>query len=279
MGKMRMERWRLWFQGLSLLAPPFAFVLWLVFSRGGVWVASMGANFAGSAFAANTIIIGLVFLGHIMTLINLLFYIKDSDEKGLSGESGSEGVRIVKYVRGMAISICVLIAVFLVLTALAYGGAQIPRFGFGTIVGWNHWILLVILSMFIFMDWLELKRVQGGGGGEWMKETVALLYVWLVSVPSIVVTVLAIVLHWSLLRNSNVWLLVIDKPEQLSGEQYGYLHPPLVSPTPQERPFFDLFFTGLNVGLIMASIIVSQLSYFVIRVISKRTKVNGGAAE
>lgn len=260
----------LWPQGVLLLAPPFAFVLWLVFSHGGIWIASMGADFAGSAFAANTIIIGLVFLGHIMTLINLVFYLESGDAHGLRDGSTDAEKRNVKRVRLIAIIICVLIAVFLVLTSLAFCGIQIPYFSFGKIVEFNHWFLLGILIMFICMDWWELKRVQRGAGGDWIEETVALLYVWLVSVPSILVTVLAIVLHWSLVRNSEVWFLIIDKPEQLSGEQYGYLHPPLVSPSSQERPFFDLFFTGLNVGLIMASIIVSQLSYFVINVISQR---------
>lgn len=257
-------------QGLLLLAPPLVFVAWLVFGHGGLGIASLGANFAGSAFAANTIIIGLVFLGHLMTLINLGFYLQSSDEYGLSDESTCVDRKIVKRVRGMAIIICVLIGLFLGITILAFIGVAIPYVSFGKIVEVNHVLLLVILIMFICMDWWELKRVQGGAGGDCMKETVALLYVWLVSVPSILVTCLAILLHWSLVRNADVWFLIIDKPEQLSGEKYGYLHPPLVVPSPHEIPFFDLFFTGLNVGLIMASIIVSQLSYFVIKVISRR---------
>lgn len=210
-----------------------------------------------------------------MTLINLLFYIKNGDERGLRRESTDAERNNVKRVRFMAFAILTFIIIFSLITILAFFGISIEYVNFGSIVEVNHWLLFVILFMFIVMDWWELKIVKQTAGGDWMKETVALLYVWLVSVPSILVTILAILLHWSLLRNSDIWFLVIDKPEILSGEQYGYLYPPLVFPSPQERPLFDLFFTGLNVGLIMASIIVSQLSYFVIEVISRR-RPNGG---
>lgn len=62
----------------------------------------------------------------------------------------------------------------------------------------------------------------------------------------------------------------MDKPEILAGARYGYLHVPLVSPSVEERPLFGLFVSGLNVGLLMASIIASQVAFFVLEVFRRR---------
>ena len=255
---------KLLYQAFALLAPPLLFFLWLFTGLGVRWIASRSIDFAGSLFSANTIVMTLIWLGHLMTLINLCVYITHvhkAVKKPVLDAQDRWGLWSVFYA---SVTLAVLIFLFLTGTFFAFIGG-IPSFAFDDTVTWNHWLLLVILLVFGFLDWSAFQRLSAKNNRLTSDAAVLWLCVYLISIPSILVTVLAMTLRYFLVTNPD-WMLIFDKPEILSGETYGYLHTPIVSPSETERPLFGLFASGLEVGIIMASIMVSQIAFFALQV-------------
>lgn len=265
-----MGKVKLLLQGIVLLAPPTLLVVWLITGFGVRAIARWSTDFRDSVFSANTIVMMLIWLGHVMILINLLFYIAHvSSDVRRTKAKHVPGRSHLRCVIGLSGFIAMAIATFVVVTLLAFSGIQIPGVSCESTIAFNHYLLLAIFVCFVVMDFLALRsaRLQGTKGeGDAMA---SLLSIWLVSVPSIFITCFALVLHWILVTNPD-WMLIYDKPEILSGEQFGYLHVPLVSPSAAERPMFGLFVSGLNVGVLMASIIASQIAFFVLTVFRQR---------
>ncbi|MDZ4819456.1 MAG: hypothetical protein SGJ20_10835 [Planctomycetota bacterium] len=268
---MAQLRPKLIFQGFALLAPPLLFIAWVASGTGVHWMASRSTGFEGSLFSANTMLMALVWLGYFMTLINLCFYAAHVIREALKNNADASNRRDLFIVFWISMLLAVVISAFLTVTVVALLGIHVPLINFDSVIVINHCLILGILVVFIRMDRRAFRNAQKEGAGLNVEVAAAWLSVWLVSVPSFVVTLLALFLHYELTTNPD-WMLIYDKPEILSAEShgYGYLHIPLASPSSQEQPMFGLFVSGLNVGLIMSSIMVSQIAYFAIQVFKSR---------
>ena len=201
-----------------------------------------------------------------MTLINLFFYAFHIYQGAFKRDADIGNRRDLIIVFVFTTALAFVMAIFLTITFCAFFGFL--HFSFITIdsvILLNHVLLVVIFVAFILMDWRAFRSARSQDTGLTTELVSAWLSVWLVSVPSLLVTLLAILLHNRILANPD-WLLVFDKPEILSGDTYGYLYVPVVNPSSQEEPMFGLFVSGLNTGLIMASIMVSQIAFFAIQV-------------
>ncbi len=64
--------------------------------------------------------------------------------------------------------------------------------------------------------------------------------------------------------------MMFDKPEVLSGSRYRYNVVPVIEPASQMKLWFVLFASGLNTGLLMACIIMSQAALFVLQIFRYR---------
>lgn len=259
------SRAKLLFQGVALLAPPLLFVLWVASGSGVRWIAEHSKGFQDSLFSANSMVMALIWLGYLMTFINLCFYVAHIYRGAFKGPPSTEKQRDLVIIFVASVVLMFVIGAFLTGTLAAFLGVQISFLKFNSVVLLNHYFVLGVLAVFVVMDWRAIQSAQRLPARPTSDLPAAWLSVWLVSVPSILVTLLALLLHHNLSTNPD-WMLIYDKPEILSGEKYGYLHVPLVNPSSEEMPMFGLFISGLNVGLIMASMMVSQIAFFAIEV-------------
>jgi hypothetical protein len=109
----------------------------------------------------------LIWLGHLMILINLGFYIQHVwGEVFAINRQRAPGQKHLKVVLVASFVIAIVIGAFVLVSVMAFGGVRIPVVSIEWVIKVNHYVLLGIFVCFIMMDCLALRRacLHGDGG-------------------------------------------------------------------------------------------------------------------
>lgn len=244
---------------------PIIVGLWIVLESPD-WISSFTVFYEdnNTIYVINTVFILFIFMSLLPVLINMLFYIFDSSNQINSYRGPNKSIRNFHFISMLLIVLLVVIisAFIVLLTGSIYSNKQIVNLA--NIIMINSYLSITIFSIFLLMDALAWKS-----GAIMHKEKIncnlafivkrsAMESLLFIDIPALLI-VLSSIIFLSKLGDIDYFKSFLSDPRV-------FLKSVTILLQKNQKEVIELFPNGIETGIIMASIIYSQILYFILKV-------------
>lgn len=230
------------------------------------WISSFTVFYENNntIYVINTVFILFVFMSLLPILINMLFYLFDSSNQINSYIGPNKSIRNF-HIISMVLIIFLAVSIFVFLMGLIwsiYSNQQIINLA--NIIMFNSYLSIAIFSIFLLMDALAWKsgvimhKEKINCKTAFIVKRSAMESLLFVDIPALLI-VLSSIIFLSKLEDIDYFKSFLSDPRV-------FLKPVAVLLQNNQKEVIELFPNGIETGIIMASIIYSQILYFILKV-------------
>lgn len=207
-----------------------------------------------SKYNINSVFILFVYIALIPVLVNIVYYLNDSFELVFKYIGNNKAIkRLNKFSFFSILLIAIVTAIFILLISIKY-------LSFHQIVEYNRYVSLAIFLTFLVIDILTWKselieKKENNGDSEHFDINISFSKesTFLINLPTLLIISLSLIFTYQL-EHIEFYKNIIDRSSFLFDIQI------LV-----DKEIIELFINGIETGILMTSIVFSQIIFFFIK--------------
>lgn len=258
-------KWRKIIWNFLMLISPIILGLWIVLeSPDWIFPFTIFYEDNNTIYIINTVFVLFVFMSLLPVLVNMFFYLFDSSDQINSYQGVNRSIKNYHNVSiALAFAFGIIISAFLVILVYSVCFNQ-QLLGLTAIVSINSILSVLIFVVFSLMDVLSWKsgaiigKEKANRKMAFITKRSAMESLLLIDVPALLI-VLTSVFFLSELEDIDYFKSFLSDPRV-------FLKSVPVLLQNNRKEVIELFPNGIEAGIIMTSIIYSQILYFILRV-------------